>query len=204
MTEENIENKNLWNEQERNIENEKIWTDKKNNKEKTNKVNNKKLQKENLKLKKDLKEKEETLKNIQLQYISLKNEFDSFSKIVKNNENKQKEQIFEKIILKIIPILELFMTSYEHLPNEFTDHKWAEWLNIINKKINTFLDDFNIEMIQTIGLVPDEAKHEIIWTEWVEDDEEKWLIKKEIKKWYVLKNKDKEKVLTPAKVVVWQ
>jgi len=78
-----------------------------------------KLEKENENLKKQLEEQEDILKNTQLQYISLKNEFDSFSHRVKKNEEKQKEDIFEKIILKMLPIIELFLSSYELLPEEF-------------------------------------------------------------------------------------
>ncbi len=162
-----------------------------------------KTQKENEKLKKELKEQEEMLKNTQLQYVSLKNEFDSFSNRVKKNEEKQKDEIFEKIILKIIPVIELFVSSYEHLPKEFEGHKWTEWLDIINKKINSFLEEFNIEVIKTVWEEVDETKHEILWMEPTEDKSMKEKIVKEIKKWYILKNSDKNKVLMPAKVIVW-
>lgn len=162
-----------------------------------------KIQKENENLQRKLKEQEEILKNIQLQYISVKNEFDSFSNMVKNNQKKQKDEIFEKIILKIIPIIEFFISSYEHLPKEFKNHKWTEWLDIINKKIDSFLKEFNIETMKTIWEDVDETKHEILDMEPVEDKSMKGKVIKEIRKWYILKKDDKYKVLIPAKVIVW-
>jgi len=161
------------------------------------------LQKENKKLEKQLKEQEEILKNTQLQYISLKNEFDSFLYRIKINEQKQKDEMFEKIISKIIPIIELFISSYQNLPEEFKNHKWTEWIDIINKKIDLFLGELNVEFIRAIWEEPNEVKHEIIDTEFVDDDKKKGKIIKEIKKWYILKNDNKEKVLMPSKVIVW-
>jgi len=161
------------------------------------------LEKENKKLEKDLKEKEEILKNTQLQYLQLKNDFDSFSRRVSENEQKMKQEIFEKTILKFIPILEDFIKSYEHLPEEFKNHKWTEWLSIINKKIWKFLEDNKIEIIDTSWDI-NEEHHEIIWVNPVEDEEKKWKIIQEVTKWYIVNYGDKKKVLLPAKVIIWQ
>ena len=162
-----------------------------------------KLEKENEKLEKQLKEQEEILKNTQLQYLSLKNEFDSFSNRVKKNEKKQKEDTFEKTILKMLPIIELFLSLYEHLPEEFKENKWTEWFDIMHKKIDSFLLESNIKVIKTVWEELDETKHEILGMEHIEDKNKKNEIIKEVKKWYILKNSDKEKVLIPAKVIVW-
>jgi molecular chaperone GrpE len=161
------------------------------------------LEKENEKLKKQLQEKEEIIKNTQLQYISLKNEFDAFTNRVKQQEEKTKQELFEKNILAILPILELFEVSYDHIPDEFKNHKWTEWLDIINKKIMNFLKENNIEVIPTIGQEVDETLHEVIWMQNA-SEENKWKIIQEVKKWYILKTKDWTRVLQPAKVVIWQ
>jgi len=162
-----------------------------------------KLKKENDKLKRKLTDTEEILKNTQVQYLSLKNEFDAFTKRVEENKLKDKEEIFEKTIIKFLPILEDFIKSYEHLPQEFKDHKWTEWLNLVNKKINSFLQEQWIEIIPTIWEQVDEQIHEVIWIHPV-DDNKKWKIIQEVKKWYILNKQDKQKVLLPAKVVLWQ
>jgi len=173
---------------------------------KVNKKNNKEtyqeLKEENEKLNKKIKELEEILANSQIQYVSLKNEFDAYQKRIKDNEEKFKQAIFEKTILEIIPILELFMESYKHLPEEFKKHKWTEWLDIINKKILTFLENKWIEIIPTVWNEADENIHEIIHIQEVDDKNKKWKIIQEIKKWYVIKTKNWKKVLLPAKVVV--
>lgn len=163
-----------------------------------------KLKEENEKLKKRIKELEEILANSQLQYVSLKNEFDAYQKRIKDNEEKLKQTIFEKIILEIIPILELLMESYKHLPEEFKKHKWAEWLDIVNKKILTFLESKWIEIIPTVGSEVDESLHEVVHIQEVDDAKKKWKIIQEIKKWYVIKTKEGKKVLLPAKVVIWK
>jgi len=162
-----------------------------------------KLKIENEKLQKKLSDMEEILKNTQIQYISLKNEFDAYQKRQQLQQKKLEQQTFEKVILKVLPILELFLISYEHLPEEFKEHKWTEWIDIINKKINQFLKDHNIEIISTVWEEPDETKHEIIQVQEVSDDK-KWKIIQEVKKWYILKTEDGEKVLIPAKVILWQ
>lgn len=162
------------------------------------------LQQENLKLKKQLKEKDEISQNIQVQYLSIKNEFDAFSKRVQQNEQKTKDEIFEKLILKILPILELFNLSYEHLPTEIAQHKRTEWLNIINKKISDFLNDSHVEIIPTVWEMPDEDIHELIWTQPTQDENQKWKIVTEVKKWYLLKYAERQKTLIPAKVLIWE
>jgi len=179
--------------------------------EKTNNGNNnelenlkkelEKLKEENKKLNKQLEEKDEILKNTQLQYLTLKNDFDLLTRRMKENELKLKDEILEKTILKFLPIFEDFMKSYEHLPEEFKEHKWTEWLSLINKKLNNFLQEYNIEIIKTVWEEVDDNLHEIIW---VEPSDEKNKVIKEITKGYLIKKWDDIKVLKPAKVIVWQ
>jgi len=162
-----------------------------------------KLKQENEKLKRKLADSEEILKNTQLQYVQLKNEFDAYQRRIQAQQQKLKQEAFEKVILNVLPILELFLQSYDHLPEEFKEHKWTEGLTIINKKISQFLENSGIEIIPTIGETPDETMHEIIHVQEVPEDK-KWKIIQEVKKWYILKTTDWKKVLTPAKVVIWQ
>jgi molecular chaperone GrpE (heat shock protein) len=109
-----------------------------------------KLTKEKEKLERKLKEQEEITKNTQLQYITLKNDFNLFTNRVKENESKLKDELFENIILKTLPIIEMMMISYDTLPEEFKDHKWSEGLSILNKKLKSFLEDLEIEVIPTV------------------------------------------------------
>ena len=163
----------------------------------------KQIEEEKEKLERKLKEQEEITKNTQLQYLTLKNDFNSFTNRVKEQEKRMKDEIFEKIILKLLPTIELMMLSYETLPDEFKDHKWTEWLTILHKKILSLLDELNISIIPTVWEDIDDEKHEIIWTKpW--DEEIKWKIVTEVKKWYIIRYTDKEKVLQPAKVLIWE
>ena len=167
------------------------------------KKENEELKEKNEKLKKKISDMEEILKNTQVQYLSLKNEFDAYQRRQELQRKKLEQQTFEKIILKVLPILELFLISYEHLPEEFKEHKWTEGIDIVNKKIKQFLDEHNIEIIPTVWQQPDETKHEIIQIQEV-DDKNKWKIIQEVKKGYILKTDEWEKVLIPAKVILWQ
>jgi len=162
-----------------------------------------KLKEENEKLKKKLKDTEEILKNTQFQYLSLKNEFDAYQKRVESQKDQFKQEAFEKTILKLLPILELFIQSYEYIPEEFKSHKWTEGLDIINKKISQFLEEHWIEVIPTIGEDPNDLYHEIIHIQPIQEDEKKWKIIQEVKKGYLIKTKDGKKVLIPAKVIIW-
>ena len=129
-----------------------------------------KLKQENEKLKRKLADSEEILKNTQLQYVQLKNEFDAYQRRIQAQQQKLKQEAFEKVILNVLPILELFLQSYEHLPEEFKEHKWTEGLTIINKKISQFLENSGIEVIPTVGETPDEILHEIIHVQEVPED----------------------------------
>jgi len=161
------------------------------------------LKKEKEKLERKLQEQEEITKNTQLQYLTLKNDFNSFTNRVKEQEKRMKDEIFENIILKLLPTIELMMLSYDTLPDEFKNHKWTEWLSILHKKILSLLDELNISIIPTVWEEVNEEKHEIIWTKsW--DEENKWKIVAEVKKWYIIKYPDKEKILQPAKVLIWE
>jgi len=161
------------------------------------------LENEKEKLWRKLQEQEEITKNTQLQYLTLKNDFNSFTNRVKEQEKKMKDEIFEKIILKLLPTIELMMLSYDTLPDEFKNHKWTEWLSILHKKILSLLDELNISIIPTVWEDVDEDKHEIIWTQtW--EEKNKWKIVTEVKKWYIIKYDDKEKILQPAKVLIWE
>jgi len=162
------------------------------------------LKLENEKLKKKLADMEEILKNTQVQYLSLKNEFDAYQKRQQLQQKKMEQQTFEKILLQVLPILELFLISYDHLPEEFKDHKWTEGISIINRKIHQFLENNKIEIIPTVGEEPDETKHEIIQVQEVDDKEHKGKIVQEVKKGYIIKTENGEKVLIPAKVILWQ
>lgn len=164
----------------------------------------KQLENENKKLQAKLKDSEEILKNTQLQYISLKNEFDSYQRRTKLQLDEIKQEINEKNILWILPIIELFELSYKHIPEEFKDNKWTEWLNIIKNKIDEFLKNNNIELIETIWQELNEEYHEAIWMKDVEDKKLKNKIVEEVKKWYLIKYPDKKKVLQAAKVLLWK
>jgi len=186
--------KKLKNELQEELENQEIIELKK-------QIEELKVEKE--KLVRKLQEQEEITKNTQLQYLTLKNDFNSFTNRVKEQEKKMKDEIFEKIILKLLPTIELMMLSYDTLPDEFKNHKWTEWLSILHKKILSLLDELNISIIPTVWEEVDEEKHEIIWTKpW--EEKNKWKILTEVKKWYVIKYPDKEKVLQPAKVLIWE
>ena len=186
--------KKLKNELQEELENQEIIELKK-------QIEELKVEKE--KLVRKLQEQEEITKNTQLQYLTLKNDFNSFTNRVKEQEKKMKDEIFEKIILKLLPTIELMMLSYDTLPDEFKNHKWTEWLSILHKKILSLLDELNISIIPTVWEEVDEEKHEIIWTKpW--EEKNKWKIVTEVKKWYVIKYPDKEKVLQPAKVLIWE
>ncbi len=163
----------------------------------------KELEEEKQKLERKLQEQEEITKNTQLQYLTLKNDFNSYTNRVKEQEKKMKDDIFENVILKLLPTIELMTLSYDTLPEEFKNHKWTEWLTILHKKILSLLDELNISIIPTVWEEIDDEKHEIIWTKpW--DKKNKWKIAAEVKKWYIIKYPDREKVLQAAKVLIWE
>ena len=98
----------------------------------------------------------ELVKRQQAELINIRNRFEI-----------QKKDIFlyanENIILEILPILDNFKRSTEHLPKDLANNNWAQGINLIEKQLEETLKQNGLEIIETkVGDKFDPNNHETI------------------------------------------
>ncbi len=98
----------------------------------------------------------------------------------------------ENIIMDILPILDNFKRSTEHLPKELDENNWAKGINLIEKQLEEMLKQNGLEIIETkIGDPFDPNIHDAI-------EGENHIISEVVLDGYKLNSK----VIRPAKVKV--
>lgn len=115
---------------------------------------------------------------------------------LQNRFEEQKKNIYlfanENMIAEILPILDNFKRSTEHLPEKLKNDNWAKGINLIEKQLEEMLKNNGLEVIVThIGDKFDPNIHEAI-------EGEKQLISEIVLEGYKLNSK----VIRPAKVKV--
>lgn len=102
----------------------------------------------------------------------------------------------EKLILKILPILDNFNIAFKKIPDNLKQDSFVEGMKQIKFFLENFLKNEGVEEINSVGKIFDPFFHEAI--EVVEDEKESGIIIKEIEKGYFFKGK----LLRPSKVRV--
>ncbi|PIP51280.1 nucleotide exchange factor GrpE [Candidatus Berkelbacteria bacterium CG_4_10_14_0_8_um_filter_35_9_33_8] len=121
----------------------------------------------------------------QAELINLQNRFETHNKSLFLYAN-------ENLILDILPILDNFKRSTEHLPKELENNNWAKGINLIEKQLEKMLKNNGLEKIITqVGDNFDPSLHDAI-----EGESEK--ISEIVLDGYKLNSK----VIRPAKVKV--
>ena len=177
---------------------------KKTNKKQQKQTNNiakeiEQLSQENTKLLEEIDKLKEILSNTQSQYIGLKNDFDLFQNKIKVEEKEKEFKLLVDIFKRLLPVLNDVFVLWTNVPKQIKENKWFEWYLIIEKKLQDFLKNFNINVIPTVWNSIDEQLHEIVW---VVNWNKKWQIVQEVQKWYYIKNNWEKLVILPAKVIV--
>jgi len=103
----------------------------------------------------------------------------------------------EKIILKILPILDNIYIAEKKIPDDLKDNEWVRGLLQIKNQILDFLKIYEVKGIKSAGEKFNPEFHEAV--EEVEDKNlESGIIIEEIKKGYIINNK----VIRPARVKI--
>ncbi len=155
-----------------------------------------KLKELRLKLKESQSESREHLTALQrsrADYVNLKKEKEQVSDVIK-------QKTTERIILDMLPILDSFDMAMGNADAwNAVDQNWRVGVEYIYNQVKTVLEDYSVSEISKTNIVFDPTVHEPMST--LETEEEKLddIIEKVIQKGY----KIGDKILRPAKVVVW-
>lgn len=156
-------------------------------------------------------EKRETLKKAK-EYLELKNSLANWQRAIADFDNYKKQQeesrkefakfASENIIHQILPVVDNFHASTDHVPEDQQNNPWVTGIMHIQKQLETVLNDNGVEEIKTkMGDKFDHHIHEAIGNEQGSensDQKHKNKIVKIIKKGYKMGNK----VIRPASVIV--
>lgn len=69
------------------------------------------------------------------------------------------------VIDKLLPIVDDFERAMENLPEEIKDNNWLEGIQLVQRKLQATLDNFNVTAIEAVGQPFDPNWHEAITQE---------------------------------------
>ena len=75
------------------------------------------------------------------------------------------------VIEKLLPIVDDFERAMGSLPAEISENSWLEGIQLVQRKLNATLDNFNVAAIEAIGEPFDPNLHEAITQEPTEEFE---------------------------------
>ncbi len=153
-------------------------------------------------------DKKEAVKKAQ-EYLEMKGALDNWKRAVADFENYKKRQAegqkeliaFSNInlILAILPVLDNFYVSINHIPEEQKKSPWVTGIMHIQKQLEAVLKDFGTAEIKVIaGDKFDPAIHEALENKDCPPEKCKNIIKQIVQKGY----KIEERVIRPARVIV--
>ncbi len=161
--------------------------------------------------KKEIK-KENDYKKLSEEYLlgwkRCKADFENYKKRKEAEKKNDLNYAKESFILQILPVLDNFSASTEHIPQEAQDNSWVEGIMYIKKQLEDILRENGLEEISLKeGDIFDENICEAIESENVskktkdKKEKEKQVLK--IKKVLVKGYRMGDRVIRPAKVIVY-
>lgn len=127
-------------------------------------------------------------------------DFENYRKMQTEERRQLSSFASENLILQILPILDNFHASTDHIPEDQKNNPWVVGIMHIQKQLETFLKDNGVEEIETkMGDKFDPEVHEAMHQEETDDKkQEENKIAKVISKGYKIGNK----VIRATRVIV--
>jgi molecular chaperone GrpE len=101
------------------------------------------------------------------------------------------------MVTRLLPIIDDFDRAFETVPDSVREDSWFEGIELVNRKMISILESFNVETIEAIGQEFDPNCHEAIMQE--ESDEfESGVVTQELQKGY----KIGDRIIRPSLVNV--
>ncbi len=152
-----------------------------------------------------IKECEDKLLKLQAQYRQLYDEYAIFRQRAQNREKEMFMNGFEKWVSVMIKMIEDLYKARNQMPLKIKDNSWSEGLHALIKQFEEMVKSLDIHIEDALGKEVNHLYHEPIGVEKVDDETQKGKIIKQYERWYIYKKgTEEEKVLQPAKVIVWQ
>lgn len=101
------------------------------------------------------------------------------------------------VIDKLLPIVDDFERAMDNLPAEISDSSWLEGIQLVQRKLQSTLDNFNVTAIEAVGQPFDPTWHEAI-TQEPTDEYESGVVCRVLQTGY----KIGDRVIRPSLVVV--
>ena len=152
-----------------------------------------------------LKECEDKLLKLQAQYRQLYDEYALFRQRAQNREEEVFMDWFGKGVKVMIKMIEDLHKALSQMPREIKNSTWWEGLKAMAKQFEDMIKSLDIHIEDALGKEVDHIYHEPIGIEQVYDRAKKGKIIRQYERGYVYKKgTSEEKILQPAKVIVWQ
>lgn len=134
------------------------------------------------------------LQRARADYVNLKKEKDEVTDVVK-------QKTTERIMLGFLPVLDSFDMAMGNTDAwNAVDANWRVGVEYIYNQMKTVLDDYGVTEISVAGVAFDPMLHDPMEAKETEDEKLDDVIEKIIQKGY----KMGDKVIRPAKVIVWR
>lgn len=134
------------------------------------------------------------LQRARADYVNLKKEKDEVADVVK-------QKTTERIMLGFLPVLDSFDMAMGNTDAwNAVDANWRVGVEYIYNQMKTVLDDYGVTEISTASVVFDPMLHDPMEAKETDDENLDDVIEKIIQKGY----KMGDKIIRPAKVVVWR
>lgn len=127
-------------------------------------------------------------------YVNLKKEKDEIAEVVK-------QKTTERIISDLLPALDSFDMAMGNADAwNAVDANWRVGVEYIYNQIKTILDDYGVTAIDAVNIKFDPMLHEPMEAKETDDESLDDSIEKVVQKGY----KMKDRIIRPAKVIVWR
>ncbi len=154
---------------------------------------------------KKLREQEDKFLKLQAQYRQLYDEYALFRQRAQNREKEAFMDWFDKLAKVMIKMIEDLHKAMVQMPQDIKNSNWGKGLETLIKQFEDMIKKMDIYIEDALGKQVDHIYHEPIWVEQVDDKSQKGKVIKQYERWYIYKKwTSEEKVLQPAKVIVWQ
>ncbi len=141
-------------------------------------------------------------KRAQADYVMLKVDFDGYAQRQEQQKDQTKEDNLVQLVKRLVPVFTTLKQMVQTVPGELADNAWTQGVALTYNKLLTELEGLSVSTISpTVGDDPDLHLHLPLGAEEA-DATLQGKIVKILEDGYVYKGKDREVVITPAKVLL--
>lgn len=156
-------------------------------------------------LTRQLADKEEIAKRAQSDYIRLKMDMDAYVSRTESAKHEMKLEWLLSIAKKLLPSVYQLKLMHDSCPADLTQNPWAQWVKLLYGKLTKELELLHIyPIVIKIGEEPNLTYHAPVGHEPVKNSKLQGKIVKELQQGYIYREKNEERVILPATVIVGQ